>query len=540
MRKTAGDPRHSEYLVIGAGPAGLQMAYQLQKSGRDYLVLEAGDSAGSFFKKFPRHRKLISVNKVSTGCSDPEVNLRWDWNSLLSDDPGMVFGRFSKSYFPPADQLVDYLNQFVRRFDLQIRFGTRIERISKGERFTVTAAGGETFTCDRLIVATGVSLPQVPPIPGIELAEKYVDVSIDPEDFRNQRVLVIGKGNSGFETADNLVETTAAIHMASPNPIRLAWKTHYVGHVRAINNNLLDTYQLKSQNTILDCEIAGIRREGGRLVVGIVYTHAGGQSLDIVVDRVIACTGFRFDASIFDDSCRPELAIKGKVPAVNSQWESINVPDLFFIGTLMQARDYHKSFSAFIHGFRYNVRSLGHMLDQRYHGQPWPAVAVEPETEVVAELLMDRIHGNSALFQQPEFFCDALGFPAGGGSPLFFREVPVDYLHEGRLGDLAQYYTLTLEYGHDEHFDPFNIRREPTRGDLSAFIHPVIRRFSDGEMTAEYHIPEDLENNWRQEMYVRPFLDFLAADLPNARAGAAPGMAVASPMPKDGQLGQAG
>ena len=56
---------------------------------------------------------------------------------------------------------------------------------------------------------------------GIELAESYVDVSVDPEAFANQRVLILGKGNSAFETADNLISTTALLHVASPNPLPL-------------------------------------------------------------------------------------------------------------------------------------------------------------------------------------------------------------------------------------------------------------------------------------------------------------------------------
>ncbi len=71
-----------DYLIIGAGPAGLQLGYYLEQAKRDYLILESSDSSGAFFQQYPRHRTLISTNKVHTGYDDPEINLRWDWNSL--------------------------------------------------------------------------------------------------------------------------------------------------------------------------------------------------------------------------------------------------------------------------------------------------------------------------------------------------------------------------------------------------------------------------------------------------------------------------
>lgn len=61
------------------------MAYFLQ-AGRDYMVFERA-VPGSFFTRYPRHRKLISINKRYTGKTNAEFNLRHDWNSLLSPRP---------------------------------------------------------------------------------------------------------------------------------------------------------------------------------------------------------------------------------------------------------------------------------------------------------------------------------------------------------------------------------------------------------------------------------------------------------------------
>jgi thioredoxin reductase len=507
-----------DYLILGAGPSGLQLGYFMEKAGRDYLILEAGDSPGTFFKKFPRHRTLISNNKVYTGYEDPEVNLRFDWNSLLCDSEQLLFKNYSKKYFPPADEFVRYLGDFARHYNLKINFGTRVVKVSKSDGFKVTDQNGNTYSCKRFIIATGFIKPYVPAIPGIELAENYTDVSVNPEDFINKRVLVLGKGNSAFETADNLLETAALIHIASPNPVKMAWKSHFVGHLRAVNNNVLDTYQLKSQNALLDANIERIERRDGKYVVSVSYVHANGDQEELIYDRVIICTGWRFDDSIFDETCRPALAINNRFPAQTSAWESTNVKDLYFAGTLTQMRDYKKSTSGFIHGFRYNVRALSRILENRYHGVEWLHHKVKPTPEALTESVIERINKSSALWQQFGFIGDLLIVKEDGSEALHYEEVPVDYVHDTEFGQHQQYYTLTLEYGPEEAFeDPFCVNRvardEIDNSHLSIFLHPVVRRFSGSTMIAEHHVIEDLLSEWREDIHIQPLLEFFKSEV---------------------------
>src|SRR5262249_27313103 len=288
-----------DYIILGAGPAGLQLAYHMRSAGWDYLILEAGDGPGHFFRTFPRHRKLISINKRHTGYEDPELRLRMDWNSLLSDDPRLLFPNYSASFFPRAEDLVRYLESYATTFALNARYATRIDRVARADLFELGTSGGETYRCRRLVLATGVSRPYLPEIPGIDLAATYVNASFAPRDYLDQRVLVIGKGNSAFETADNLVETAAVLHVAGPRAIQFAWRTHFVGHLRAVNNNILDTYQLKSQNAILDANVLRIERRGDKPALVPRLSRPNGGPKEPVYHPITPSTGLRFCVSLF-------------------------------------------------------------------------------------------------------------------------------------------------------------------------------------------------------------------------------------------------
>ncbi|MFF9062072.1 NAD(P)-binding domain-containing protein [Streptomyces sp. NPDC014882] len=511
-----------DYLIIGAGPAGLQLAASLERDGADYVVLERGSGPGTFFTRFPRHRTLISINKVHTGYEDPELRLRMDWNSLLSDDPELLFTRYSRRYFPAADDMVRYLADFAERTGVRVRYDTAVERVSRDAGgFTVTDAAGGTWRARRVVVATGVPLPNLPRIPGIELAERYDTFDPDPEAFTGLRVLVIGRGNSAFETADALMETAAVIHLVGSGSLRLAWQSHYVGHLRAVNNNFLDSYQLKSQNALLDGRVLEIRRDGDGFRVPVAFERADEVVKDLRYDRVIVATGFRFDASVFDGGCAPETVVDGRFPAVTAVGESVNVPELYFAGTLTQGRDFKKSTTGFVHGFRYSVRALYRELRRRHHGEPWPVAELGGDTETAVGRIVERVNRSSALWQQFGVLGDLL-LLAPDGTMRYAEEVPVGHVpgavRAGDFGEVAAHAVITLEYGADhDKVDPFDVSAgRPSQRDASGldgrYLHPVLRWYRDGEDVAEHHLAENLENEWDSEdVHRAPLRAFLAA-----------------------------
>ena len=512
-----------EYIVLGGGPAGIQLGYYLEKHNRNYAVLERGNRAGTFFETFPRHRQLISINKVHTGSDDAEFNMRHDWNSLLTDDYSLLFKQYDDQFFPHADSLLKYLNDFVAKFHINLIGNISVTKIFKeSDGFVLIDDTGRHFRCAYLVVATGLSKPVKPDIEGIEFAECYSKMSLDRAEFNNARVLIIGKGNSAFETADHLISSASLIHLASPDSITMAWKSHYVGHLRAVNNNILDTYQLKSQNAILDADVHGIRKEGDKYVVGFRYAHAENEVEEIVYDRILCCAGFKFDDELFDSTVMPELTKNGKYPAINWEFESVNQPNMYFAGTITHSLDYRKTTSGFIHGFRYNVRFLADLLNAKNHGATWRSTSIQASPSVLAEMMLGRVNRSAGLWQQPGFIVDVIGVNDEGAE--LFKEMPVGFGLNFAGNRFDEYFTVSLEYGDPIVGDPFKVERVHRQNIMeshrSKFLHPIVRHYRLGSLVAEHNVIEDLEAIWLEEEHITPLIKFLTNSLqPRQGAG---------------------
>ncbi|MBV1854206.1 NAD(P)-binding domain-containing protein [Catellatospora tritici] len=510
--------RH-RYLIVGAGPAGLQLSYYLQQRGCDYLTLEREAAPAAFFRHFPRHRRLISINKVHTTSTDPEIRLRWDWNSLLHEPADLPFPKYSGEYFPHADDLVRYLEDFTAHHQLRVRYDTGVTRVERdGDGFLVYTDQG-TYAADCLVMATGWQRPNVPQIKGIEHVTGYESMETDPAHYANQRVLILGKGNSAFETASSMLGHAAMIHLASPRPLRLSWNTKHPGDVRGHHGAVLDSYQFKTLHSVLDCTIDEIvPLENGNLEVHLTYTHADGETAVMEYESVLRCTGFAMDTSVFGDDCRPDLVPSGRMPTTRPDWQSTNVDGLYFAGTLAQDRDFKKASSAFIDGFRYNLRTLTALLVERYEQTPLPHDTTKADPATLTDLVLDRVNWSSALWTQFEFLVDALVVDAATGQVRHYVDLPEDYA-VARFADEPHFYTFGLRWGRDEYGDVFAIERhpQPDRAAESAFIHPVVRRYHGTTRVEELHLLEDLLAEWRRpERHVNPLRDFFTAQLPHA------------------------
>ncbi|KAL2897731.1 putative indole-3-pyruvate monooxygenase YUCCA4 [Bienertia sinuspersici] len=131
--------------------------------------------------------------------------------------------------YPSKKQFISYMENYAINFNLNPKFNTEVESAKFDEEtmnWRVIIKGDEIeYVSKWLIVATGENAePLIPEIQGIEkFSGKLVHTSLykSGNDFGNQRVLVIGCGNSGMEVSLDLCRYDAMPHMVVRNSVHI-------------------------------------------------------------------------------------------------------------------------------------------------------------------------------------------------------------------------------------------------------------------------------------------------------------------------------
>ncbi len=499
-----------KYLIIGAGPAGLQLGYYFNKTNDDYIILERNGNSGSFFEKYPIHRKLISVNKRNIE-SDPGTDLnefayRHDWNSLICDNKQLRVKNYSNNFFPDADDLVKYLNDFSKYYKLNIGYNCLVTKIKKIDNtFEIIIKNNNVdkiINCKYLFICTGVSQEYIPPIKGIEYTIPYKNLSNDSKEFENKNVAIIGRGNSGLEVADSIINNAKYICLVGRNPPKFAWETHYVGDTRAINNNFYDTYQLKTLSMSYDVPNLEIKKTDSNKY----ELYGVGTEYDF--DKVIRCTGFQFDFSIFDNTMQQKV-FRNRFPEITNEFESTSTENLFFCGTISQSLDFKVSTLAFIHGFRYTGKFIHDIVKERELSKQFDFIRIDKDIQKLTVFIAKEITENSCIWQLFRYWCVLVVVEEDHFK--IFRNLPVDYVKQNKKFNDHDIIIITLDYGFED--DDSVFERFPSyqefHGYLSKFIHPVLRYYPQNDNTNSrfnaIHLVQCVCGEWEEIPFMKKY-----------------------------------
>lgn len=289
-----------QVVIVGAGQAGLSAGYWLVTRGlkpwHEFIMLDRNDGPGGAW----RHRWPALTFGKAHG---------------IHDLPGMALGT-PPTDVPASEVVTEYYGRYEREFALPVRRPVRVTRVEStgpGQDAPLRVSAGAQQWRTRLVIsAAGTwTKPFVPHVPGMETFTGRQLRTVDwwdAEDFRDQRVVVVGGGASAIQFILMLEAVNATTWWSTRRPPdwREAphdanWGIDVERRVDARASAGLTPYSVVRNTGIAPLPEYVAARDRGRLVShgplrridGEVVEFASGMR--VRADVILWATGFRAD-----------------------------------------------------------------------------------------------------------------------------------------------------------------------------------------------------------------------------------------------------
>jgi putative flavoprotein involved in K+ transport len=186
-------------IIVGAGQGGLSMSYYLKKQGREHIILEQSDQAAPAWRSRWDSFTLITPNWMT----------RLPGAEYQGDDPDGFMGR---------DQLVGYFQEYIERFELPVRYGSRVTSVERNGAGYLVRTGETEYKASNVVIATG--LHQQPKVPTFSADLPKEIHQLHSSEYRNPQappagaVLVVGSAQSGCQIAEELYQSGRKVYLS--------------------------------------------------------------------------------------------------------------------------------------------------------------------------------------------------------------------------------------------------------------------------------------------------------------------------------------
>jgi len=301
-----------DLIIIGAGPAGISAAYEAQKIGLNYLVLEK-NLIGNTIYNYP-----IGLAVFST------VN-------ELELEPNTLFPAREK---PTREELLSYYTRFVLEKNLTVQWEEEVKSVEKiGENhFKINTEKAEYETKTVLFAIGAMQYPRHLGVKGEDLPKVH-HLFRETYPYVKKHALVVGGGNSAGEAALFLAQEGAFATLAT---FRKDWEEtdpkqgcikHWVKEPleQQLEKNCLDVFFLN--------RVVEIREKD------IVLEEENGDIEILPNDAVFILIGSDADLTMLEN-----LGVKlkdskyGVVPVYDEETFETNVAGVYVVGHFTEAR----------------------------------------------------------------------------------------------------------------------------------------------------------------------------------------------------------
>jgi thioredoxin reductase (NADPH) len=286
------DPKHCRLLILGSGPAGYTAAVYAARANLSPVLVTGLEQGG----------QLMTTTEVD------------NWPG---DDAGVQ-----------GPDLMERMRKHAERFQTEIIFD-HINKADLSRRPLLLVGDGGSYTCDALIIATGASARYLGLPSEQHFRGKGVSACATCDGFfyRNQKVAVIGGGNTAVEEALYLSNIAAEVTLVHR---RDALRAEKILQAQLLEKSRTGNVRIEWNHT-LD-EVLG----DANGVTGMRIRHVqDGTTKDIDLHGVFIAIGHQPNTQIFEG----QLEMAGGYIKVKSGSEgnatATSVPGVFAAGDVM-------------------------------------------------------------------------------------------------------------------------------------------------------------------------------------------------------------
>lgn len=242
-----------DVIIIGAGPSGFSASLGAMEKKLRYKTIEQDSLGGTVFK-FPRG-KIVMTAPVKL----PMV--------------GKV--KFRET---TKEKLLQFWQQVEKKTGVKINYREKMENIEpEGKGFKVTTSKGEYRSRAVLLAIGRRGTPRKLGVPG-EDVPKVVYCLIDPQQYQNQHVLVVGGGDAALEAATSIAEEPGTT-------VTISYRSDAFSRAKEKNRQKIDAAKDAGRlNVMLSSNVKEIYKDKVRI-------EQNGKETEISNNGIIVCAG---------------------------------------------------------------------------------------------------------------------------------------------------------------------------------------------------------------------------------------------------------
>jgi thioredoxin reductase/Pyruvate/2-oxoacid:ferredoxin oxidoreductase delta subunit len=247
----------ADVLIVGAGPAGFAATLRAIELGLRYRTIDQEDLGGTI-RKYPRRKLTLTGPLVLP-----------------------VHGRVARREFL-KEELVEFIEEVRDTAGMVLETGVKLLGVTGSAGAFVAQTSHGPIAARRVLLALGRrGTPRRLGVAGEE-TEKVLYQLVDAATYRDERILVVGGG-------DSAVEAAAALAVQPGNRVTLSYRRERFFRLHARNRARLEELVARGDiQPLLSSEVARIDADSVTLRV-----HEEGVEREVVVanDYVLVCAG---------------------------------------------------------------------------------------------------------------------------------------------------------------------------------------------------------------------------------------------------------